>query len=136
MAGWREQKRAALADVHGTFEVPAVYITQLGGAPVPVRVRLHRKHDRSLPVEGDDWSNALSNVTLIDRIIFEAAEVGGKVFRHAIVIFSATEAYYTAAASPVRDGYIPVEVSRVAQRELDDYLDASDPLDPAWATIQ
>lgn len=136
MAGWREQKRKALADVHRQFEIPAVYLTHRGGNPVAVRVRLHRKNDQANGYSEFDFGMAASNMVLVDRIIFDAAAVSEPLVTTAYVIFSRSEGYITGPVSPVRDGYAAAEVTVMQEGEIDALLSLFDLTQPVWATIE
>ena len=133
MTGWRETKRKALAIVHKTFEIPAVYLTHAAGTPVPVLVRLHTK-----PVISDqqagDWSEAPSFADMTNRIIFRADQVN-PVLPRSYVIFSPTEAYRTGPAKPWREGYIWVEVIEVDPADLTAFLATVDTSGAAWEGV-
>lgn len=133
MADWRALKLKAAGDVHRQFQIPAVYMTHAGGEPVSVRVRLHQKPEA---VSGDDteYGQAAFRMALVDRIIFEVAEVPS-ILADAFVIFSDAEAYMTGSTSPARNGFVTVDVSPARPRDLDRLLDTVDRQHPAWATV-
>lgn len=135
MAGWRDLNRKALRVVHEKFEVPAVYLTHIGGEPIPVKVRLHQKADQASGYSEFDMGMAGSIATIVDTIIFEASAVSGMVMNNAYVIFGEEEAYFTGASHPERRGYIRVEVSRVTQKDLNLVLDSFDLDAPEWVSI-
>ena len=93
MAGWREQKRAALGDIHRQFEIPAVYLTHAAGIPVRVNVRLHIAPVASQN-QVDDWSNGATMLDMTNRIVFRESECA-TVLNNAYVIFGNSEAYLT-----------------------------------------
>lgn len=136
MAGWREQKRKMLGDVHQHFEIPAVYLTHAAGVPVPVRVRLHQKPVvEKLP---GDFSDGAGIFELSDRIVFrkcQLPEVPEGILKDAFVIFSPTEAYRTGPSKPEREEYIYCEVGKVLQADLDDLITEIDLYDPAYTGI-
>lgn len=133
MAGWREQKRKALADIHETFEIPAVYLTHAAGTPVRVNVRLHQRQivDEQLL---DDWAAAGKFLDMTNRIIFRKSEVPSVASR-SYVIFGNSEAYITGASKPEREGYIWVEVSEVSQADLSALLAPIDTTGKLWEGI-
>lgn len=133
MAGWRAQKRKALADIHETFEIPAVYLTHTAGTPVRANVRLHQRQivDEQLL---DDWAAAGKFLDLTNRIIFRASEVPAVASR-SYVIFGNTEAYFTGASKPEREGYIWVEVTEVSKIDLSALLSTIDTSGPTWEGI-
>lgn len=133
MAGWREQKRKALADIHETFEIPAVYLTHAAGTPVRVNVRLHQRQivDEQLL---DDWAAAGKFLDMTNRIIFQKSEVPS-VASQSYVIFGNSEAYFTGPSKPEREGYIWVEVSEVSQADLTAFLASVDTSGEAWEGI-
>lgn len=137
MAGWREKKRAMLADVHQHFEINAVYLTHATATPFAVTVRLHRKQIIERPSLGG--SDELAGMLDIhDRIIFQKAQLPNSpegVLSRAYVIFSATEAYFTGPSKPEREGYIWVEVSEVPQLQLSALISQVDIAHPAWIGI-
>lgn len=137
MAGWREKKRAMLADVHQHFDINAVYLTHATATPFAVTVRLHRKQIIERPSLGsyDEFAGMLD---IHDRIIFQKAQLPNSpegVLSRAYVIFSATEAYFTGPSKPKREGYIWVEVSEVPQIELSALISQVDIAHPAWIGI-
>lgn len=136
MANWREQKRKMLGDVHHHFEIPAVYLTHAAGTPVPVRVRLHQKQIvEKLP---GDFSDGAAMLDICDRIVFQKSQlpdVPEGVLKDAFVIFGPTEAYYTGASKPQREGYIYCEVSAVLQAALDELIEGINLSDPAYIGI-
>lgn len=133
MAGWREQKRAALADIHETFELPAVYLTHAAGTPVRVNVRLH-KAQVVAQNQVDDFSHGAAKLDLTNRIIVPQAVVS-KVLVKAYVIFGNSEAYRTGPSKPEREGYLWVEVSEVSQDDLTAFLAGIDTSGPIWEGI-
>lgn len=133
MAGWREQKRKSLGHIHGTFEVPAVYLTHAAGTPVRANVRLHIRPVVA-DVQVEDWTNAGKMLDTADRIIFRESEVA-KVLPKAYVVFGNSEAYLTGPSKPKRDGFIWVEVSEVSKVDLSALLAATDTDHPAWEGI-
>ncbi|MGX7874467.1 hypothetical protein ACVDG5_018395 [Mesorhizobium sp. ORM6] len=134
MAGWREQKRAALADIHETFELPAVYLTHAAGTPVRVNVRLH-KAQVAPKNQADDFSNGATMLDLTNRIIFQQTASLSKVVNNAYVIFGNSEAYRTGPSKPERETYLWVEVSEVSQADLSAFLAGIDTSGPVWEGI-
>ncbi len=133
MAGWREQKRKALADIHETFEIPAVYLTHAGGTPVRVNVRLHQRQVVSEQLI-DDWAAAGKMLDMTNRIIFDKGEVSS-VASQSYVIFGNSEAYFTGPSKPEREGYIWVEVSEVSKDDLTRLLTCLDTSGDVWEGI-
>lgn len=136
MAGWREQKRKMLGDVHQHFEIPAVYLTHAAGVPVPVCVRLHQKQIIEKPP--GDFSDGAAMLDICDRIVFQKCQlpdVPEGVLKDAFVIFGPTEAYYTGASKPEREGYIYCEVSAVPQADLVALIAQIDLFDPAYTGV-
>lgn len=137
MAGWRDKKRAALADVHKHFEVSAVYLTHATGTPIPLTVRVHRKQIIERPPLGSS-DEITGMLDIHDRIIFQKSQlpnVPEGILSKAYVILSATEAYYTGPSKPERDGYLWVEVSEVSQSDLTALIAQLDLSGSAWAGI-
>ncbi|TGT90925.1 MULTISPECIES: hypothetical protein [unclassified Mesorhizobium] len=133
MAGWREQKRTALADIHETFEIPAVYITHAAGTPVRVTVRLHKAQVASQN-QAEDFRNGPTLLDLTNRIVFQLAQ-GVKPLGKAYVIFGNSEAYRTSTSRPEREGYVAAEVSEVSQADLDALLAGLDTTGTVWEGI-
>lgn len=133
MAGWREQKRKALGDIHQTFEIPAVYLTHAAGMPVRVNVRLHMKQVLS-KVQSRDWLPTASLQDETNRIVFQTVELA-EVLTKAYVIFGPAEAYRTGTTEPEVDGYIQAEVAEIPSVELAALLAATDTTGPAWEGI-
>lgn len=130
MSTWREQKRAALGDIHQAFVIPAVYLTHAAGTPVRVNVRLHRAK-----VSGDvEFTDAAAYLDATTRIVFDQTELP-EVLGKSYVIFGNTEAYRTGPSASTRDGYTRVEVSDVSQADLTTLLNAIDIDDPAFEGI-
>ncbi|QPC91445.1 hypothetical protein [Mesorhizobium sp. INR15] len=134
MAGWREQKQKALADIHGTFEIPAVYLTHAAGTPVRVNVRLHLAQVVQQN-QIDDWSNGATVLDMTNRIKFQKTLALPKVHTRAYVIFGNSEAYITGPSKPEREGYIWVEVSEVPQADLTALLSSVDTTGTVWEGI-
>ena len=134
MAGWREQKRKALGDIHETFEIPAVYLTHAAGTPVRVNVRLH-KAQVVAQNQVDDFSHGASMLDLTNRIIFQQTTDLPNVLNNAYVIFGNSEAYRTGPSKPERETYLWVEVSEVSQADLTTLLASVDTSDPVWEGI-
>ncbi|MER9524089.1 hypothetical protein NKI96_10935 [Mesorhizobium sp. M0292] len=133
MAGWREQKRKSLGDIHETFEIPAVYLTHAAGTPVRVNVRLHKAQINQQNKDGD-FGQAATLLDLTNRIIFPQTVVP-KVFHNAYVIFGNSEAYRTGPSKPEREGYLWAEVSEVSQADLTTFLGTIDTSGPIWEGI-
>lgn len=133
MAGWREQKRKALAGIHETFEIPAVYLTHAAGTPVRVTVRLHKAQVASQN-QADDFRSGATLLDLTNRIIFQLAQ-GVKPLAKAYVIFGNSEAYRTSTCRPDREGYEAAEVSAVSQADLTELLAGLDTTGAAWEGI-
>ena len=133
MTGWRETKRKAMAIVHKTFEIPAVYLTHAAGIAVPVLVRLHTKHVASDQQAGD-WSEAPTFADMTNRIIFRADQVN-PVLPRSYVIVSPTEAYRTGPAKPCREGFIWVEVTEVETADLTAFLSDVDTSGVEWEGV-
>lgn len=131
---WREKKRAALAPVHETFSIPAVYLTHAEGTPVPVNVRLHQRPVVASQQGGEDWAGGAQMLDLVDRIVFDATEVP-EVVTNAYVLFSDSEAFRTGASRPQRDGFISVEVSDVTGPQLATLLGKVDTSGDEWKAI-
>lgn len=137
MAGWREKKRAMLADVHEHFEVSAVYLTHATGIPVPVTVRVHRKQVVERPSLGSS-DEVAGMLDIHDRIIFQKSQlpiVPEGVLSKAYVILSATEAYFTGPTKPEREGYLWVEVTELSQADLTALIALVDLSNPAWEGV-
>lgn len=134
MAGWREQKRAALADIHETFELSAVYLTHAAGNPVRVNVRLH-KAQVVAKNQVDDFTHGAAMLDLTNRIIFQQSGALSKVVNNAYVIFSNSEAYRTGPSKPERETYLWVEVSEVSQADITALLAGIDTSGPVWEGI-
>ncbi len=134
MQNWRDEKRAALADIHATFALPAVYLSRVEGTPVAVDVRLHQRAS-SLVQQNDDWTNAGQMVDQVDRIGIDESAFGTALLRNVFFIFGPTEAYRTGSALPARDGYIWVEVADVKQPELTAMLAGIDTTVPPWTRL-
>lgn len=153
MAGWREKKREMLADVHEHFEIPAVYLTHVGGDPVAVTVRLHRKQIVERLTSGE-FADSGAMLDIHDRVIFKKSQlpiVPEGVMSRAFVIFDTSECYVTGPSKPEREGYLWCEVSPTPPDELGDILDAiqadsevyraaftaafGDPLPDAWSEV-
>ena len=136
MAGWREQKRKMLGDVHRHFEIPAVYLTHAAGIPIPVSVRLHQKQVvEKLP---GDFSDGAAMLDIHDRIVFQKSQmpaVPEGVLKDAFVIFGTEEAYRTGPSKPEREEYIYCEVSVVSQVHLDALIAQLDLSNPAYSGI-
>lgn len=133
MTGWREQKRAALGDIHRQFEIPAVYLTHAAGTPVRANVRLHKAQIVEQN-QVDDWSNAAAMLVDTNRIVFAETEIPA-VLGNAYVIFGNSEAYRTGPSKPKQDGYIRVEVSEVSQADLTALLSSIDTTGDVWKGI-
>jgi hypothetical protein len=136
MSGWREKKRKALADVHKHFEVDVVHLTHATGTPVRMTVRVHRKQITERPPLG--MSDLASMFDTADRIIFQKSQlpsVPEGVLSKSYIIVSNTEAYFSGASKPERDGYIWCEVTEVVQSELDALIAELDITDLVWEGI-
>lgn len=124
-----------LGDVHKHFEIPAVYLTHATGTPIAVTVRIHRKPVVERPQFETD---AAAMLDAADRIIFQKSQlpsVPEGVLANAYLIVSATEAYFTGPSRPEREGYLWVEVTEVAQSDLDALIEDLDLTAPAWAGV-
>lgn len=133
MAGWREQKRKSLADIHETFEIPAVYLTHAAGTPVRVTVRLH-KAQVALQNQADDFRSGATVLDLTNRIVFQQTQLP-KVLNNSYVIFGNSEAYRTGPSKPWREGYLYCEVSEVPQADLTAFLTGVDTTGDVWEGI-
>lgn len=133
MAGWREERAAALADIHEQFEIAAVYLTSPTATPIRVNVRLHQKHAISEQTLAE-WGNGASLLDMTDRIIFSDSEVP---FVHArsYVIFGANEVYLTGPSRPKREGYTGAEVSNLDKDDIAKLILLLDVSDPAYEGI-
>lgn len=136
MAGWREQKRKMLGNVHQHFEIPAVYLTHAAGVPVSVRVRIHRKQVvERLP---GDFADGAAMLDIHDRIVFQKSQLPDApegVLKDSFVIVGPTEAYRTGASQPEREEYIYCEVGEVPQAHLTQLISLLDLTDPAYIGI-
>src|SRR5690606_37797540 len=130
MSSWRDIKRKKLAEIHRTFQLPAVYLTHAAGVPIRVNVRLHR---RQLVGEFHmgEWTNAAAITDVSDRVIFRASEVGNPLPR-SYVIFSNTEVYQIGPTKPEREGYIWTDVSEVSKADVESLLLKIDPSHAAY----
>lgn len=134
MATWRDIKSNALAKVHSTFEVAAVYWTHTAGTPLAVKVRDHTSHTR---LENDDtWLDSPGYYALDPKLIFDAVELSD-VLPDAYVVMSATEIYITGSSRPQKDGYIAVDVTAASANAIATMLAAldMDNLDSVWDGI-
>lgn len=108
MASWRQQKAKALTKIHSTFEVDAVYWTHAAGTPIAVKVRDHSKQTR---IENEfTWREGPGYLELSPTLIFDASVVS-EVLPKSFVFMSASEVYFTDVSTPVKDGYISVDVT-------------------------
>lgn len=133
MATWREQKRAALGDIHQTFQIPAVYLTHAAGTPVRVNVRLHQAPQIS-QVQAEAMADAGQLLDQSSNVVFDLSEVA-KILPNAYVVFGNSEAYLTGPSRPARDGYQRVEITEVSQADLTAFLATVDTTGEAWEGI-
>lgn len=134
MATWREKKARALAKVHSTFEIPAVYWTHATGTPVAVTVRNHTVQNR---IENDlTWREAPGYLDLSQVLIFDAAVVA-KVLPKSFIFMSASEVYFTDVSQPVKDGYFSVEITVADSSDVSTLMGTldMDNLSPTWDGI-
>lgn len=116
MSRWREHKARALGNVHEHFEVPAVYLTHPAGTPHRLMVRVHTRQSR---IENEfTFPNTPGFLDLEPTIIFRASDVDGIVYQDAFVFVGPSEVYRTGPSRPVRDGYIPVEVTDASSDDI------------------
>lgn len=132
MAGWREHKAKARAKIHETFEVPAVYLTHVGGTPVRTLVRLHTK--TGLEQNEFTWPATGQIFTMIPKIVFKAADVP-RVRVDALLIVSATEIYRMGASEPAREGFANAECVALSPQECADTVAAIEPSGAVWQGI-
>lgn len=109
MAGWREKKARALAKVHATFEVPAVYLTHAAGTPLRLMIRVHTKVQR---IENEfTWPNAPGFTDIEPTLVFRQSDMPhGKVLQESFVFVSASEIYRVGPSEPAQDGFIRASV--------------------------
>ena len=133
MAGWREQKRSALADIHRTFEIEGVYLISSVHEPIRVNVRLHQRHsitENTLAA----WGNAASMLDMTDRMIFTQAEVRS-VASKSHVILGPGEVYVMGPTRPVRETYITVEITQMSEKDALAFTQALDTSHEAYEGI-
>lgn len=133
MAGWREQKREALADIHQTFEIEGVYLVDPTKEPVRVNVRLHQRHSLTENTLAA-WGNAASLLDMTDRMIFPQSQVSS-VRNGAHVILGAGEVYIMGPTRPVREEYITVEIVQMKEKEALAFTATLDTSHPAYEGI-
>lgn len=114
MGRWREHKRKARADIHGTFALPAVYLTHTAGTPVPCNVRVHSK----VAVNQNEftWPSSPGYLEIDPYVIFDSAEVS-KPLKDAFVVVSATEIYRIGVSEPFREQFAKADVNRLPLAE-------------------
>ena len=133
MAGWREKKRDALADIHATFEIMGVYLR--GGAvePIRVNVRLHQRHSVTENTLAT-WGNAASILDMTDRMIFTQDEVQ-TVRNTSHVVLGPTEVYIMGPSRPVRERYITVEITQMKEKDAIAFVATLDTSNPDYEGI-
>lgn len=121
MAGWRDRKARMLKVVHRTFEVPARYLTHMGGVPIDVLVRIHRKPTIDKLTFGD-FSDAAEAWAAEDVIVFDLNQVP-RPAPGAFLVVDAEEGYTIGAAKPAQGGYQHVTVTELKGQKLKDVYD-------------
>lgn len=135
MAGWREKKRAALADIHATFEIPAAYIVATGREPVRVNPRLHQRHSLTENTLAA-WGNAASLLDMTDRMVFPQSDIpSGEIRAKAIVVVGPDEVYTMGPSRPIREKYITVEITQMEPDKAKTFTDGLDKTHPAYEGI-
>lgn len=135
MAGWREKKRAALADIHATFDIPAVYIVANGREPVRVNPRLHQRHSLTENTMAA-WGSAASLLDMTDRMVFPQSEIPlGEIREKAIVVVGPDEVYTMGPSRPTRETYITVEITQMTPEKAIAFTDTLDKTHPAYEGI-
>ena len=114
MGLWRDHKRKARADIHATFDLPAVYLTHTAGTPVPCNVRVHSKIS---PNQTDfAFPHTAGYLEIDPYIIFDGLEVP-KPLKNAYVFASDSEIYRVGVAEPHREQFIKADVNRLPPDE-------------------
>jgi hypothetical protein len=121
MAGWREKKARALAKVHATFEVPAVYLTHAAGTPLRLMIRVHTKTRR---IENEfTWPNAPGFTDIEPTLVFRQSDMPhGKVLQESFVFVSASEIYRVGPSEPAQDGFIRASVVPARDEDVDEVV--------------
>jgi hypothetical protein len=125
MTNWRDTLRPMRRIVHGTMNIPALYLRAAGQTPQRVNVRLHRRFDTSaVDGVGEGYAGMLD---MDPRLVFARNEVAMPE-RDSIVILSATEMYDVQSAEPPDDEYVkahsrPMPASQMAIHWKPEYAD-------------
>lgn len=118
MAGWREVKAQARDLIHQTFEVPAIYLSHMGGTPRAVLVRVHS----SVGIPGEDFPIEMAGrFEFHPRVIFRTVEVANPAPK-SLLIVSETEMYRLSVTEPEREGYISADATRLSKSEAQGLL--------------
>lgn len=132
MSNWRSIKSAARAVVHGTFSVPAVYLTHVSGTPVPCNIR---DHSKVVTNESDSvFSGGADHLAIDPSVIFAESEVPRPLAK-ALVIISDTEIYRVGTAEPFRGGFCKATVTELSPAERTALLGQLDTSGPEWSGI-
>jgi hypothetical protein len=132
MANWRDIKKVARGQVHGTFAVPAVYLTHISGTPVRVNVRVHTK---VTPNENEfTWPSTSGYVEIVPKIIFDAVEIP-EVLGKSLVVLSPTEIYRIAMAEPNREGFLSSDCELLSPADCATMVVAINTSGAAWEGI-
>lgn len=133
MGNWRDIKKIARGKVHGTFAIPAIYLTHITGTPVRANVRVHTKIATN---ENDfTWPGTSGYVEMQPRIVFDALEVPD-VLGKALVIVSATEMYRVDLAEPNREGFIATQCVGLSPLECQSVVADLGPVSgPEWEGV-
>ncbi len=133
MSSWREHKRKARADIHRTFQVPAVYLTHAAGAPIRCNVRIHSK----VNVNQNEftWPSTAGHLEIDPYIIFDSAEVS-KPLANSYLIAGPREIYRLGVSEPFREAYAKSEMTVLTEVECTNLIASiSNLTDEAWGNI-